>query len=398
MISNNLTKTITSMVMTLQLSACSELFMDEQRMLQLALQYLEAGDINAAAIELRHTLEENAQNAEARYLLAEIYQDAGDFASAEKEYRRALSAGWDTVESTLGVLRAKLGMADLQGVLDDSETTADWPAESRAIALSLRALAHAARSDLQAAQTDLAIARELNAASVDVLKTEIQLDILSNDPQGARGHLAMALERYPDHPELLLLHAALIAQDDPESAQAEYRRVIELDPANFISAHGRFARLRLAKLQIVDQAYEQAGATLKPLSRGDRDPFVNYLYGVLAFQQGDLTRAEELLLKVLKVAPEHNPTRLLFGTVNYASKNYEQAAYFLSKYVAAVPENSVARKLLARSYILLDKHAEASKVLASAPAGGADDAELMALAAISDMRRGKTAAGIAGLE
>ena len=146
------------------------------------------------------------------------------------------------------------------------------------------------------------------------------------------------------------------------------------------------------------QAYEEAEATLKPLSRGDRDPYVNYLNGVLAFQQGDLTRAEELLLRVLEIAPEHNPSRLLYGTVNYASKNYGQATYFLSKYVAAVPENSVARKLLARSYILLGKHAESSKVLASAPAGGADDAELMALAAISDMRRGKTAAGIAGLE
>jgi putative PEP-CTERM system TPR-repeat lipoprotein len=387
------------LLLILQLAGCSDQFMDEQKMLQHARDYLAAGDINAAAIELRNTLEENSNNAEARYLLASIYLDAGDFAGAEKEFRGAITSGWDAGEATAGLLRAKLGMGDFNAVVSESEPQSAWSAPIRATVLTLRALAHAALDKQDAAIADLQAARELDPGSVDVLKTEVQLKIIYGDQAGANDSLALALEHYPDNAELLLLHAGMISRDDPESAQADYRKIIDRDAAGFISAHGRVARLRLAQLQILGQAFEAAASTIKPLSRGgSRDPFVNYLNGLLAFQQGDYTRAEELLLKVLKIAPEHNPTKLLFGTVNYAAKNYEQAVYFLSKYVVAVPDNLVARKLLARSYILLGKNAEAGEVLQAAPASETSDSELLALVAMSELNRGRTAAGIAGLE
>jgi putative PEP-CTERM system TPR-repeat lipoprotein len=88
----------------------------------------------------------------------------------------------------------------------------------------------------------------------------------------------------------------------------------------------------------------------------------------------------------------------LFGSVSFAKKNYEQAAYYLARYLDANPGNYDARKLLGRTYILLGEHDEAQATLQPVLKQGGDDAELLALVGLSDLARGRDAEGIAGLE
>ncbi len=381
------------------LTACSELFPDLERTMQLARDHLESGDSNAAAIELRNALTDSPDNAEARYLLASIYLDFGDYASADKEFKRALDAGWDNGEATYGLVRSQLGLGKFREVVSLARLQDNWSAEVSAAVLATRALANMALGKGEAAFADLESAQALDATSAIVLRAGIQLQIVEGDRDSALDALRRALERYPDNAELLLLQAGMVAGQDPALAEKNYRAIIAQDKGGFISANGRIARLQLVQLQILSEQFDQAEEMLGPMYRRDhRDPFTNYLGGLIAFRKDDYQRASELLLKVLKLAPEHNPTRLLFGTVNYAEKNYEQAAYFLSKYVAAVPDNLLARKLLARSYILLGRNSEASTVLQSALESEKNDAELLALAGMSELKLGRTAAGLAGLE
>ena len=313
----------------LLLMACSDYFMDEQKTMQLAQDYLQSGDIIAAAIELRNTLSENPDNAMARYQLATIYLDFGDYETADKEFRRAQASGWDEAEVVYGRMRAKFGLGDFQGVLRDSVLRDTWPAPMQAVILSTRALANAALDKRDEAFIDLEQAQGLDATSAVVIRTGIQLRLIEGGKEDAVNALQKALLSYPDDPELLLLHAGMVAEHDPAAAEEIYSRVIEFDTGGYISAYGRSARRQLVQLLILEQKIEQADKTLKPLFGRDRkDPFTNYLGGVIAFRQGDYGKANELLLKVLKLAPDHNPTRLMFGTVSYAEKNYEQAAIF----------------------------------------------------------------------
>ncbi len=53
--------------------------------------YLEKGEAKAAVIQLKNALQENPANIEARLMLGRIYLQAGDGASAEKEFERAKS-------------------------------------------------------------------------------------------------------------------------------------------------------------------------------------------------------------------------------------------------------------------------------------------------------------------
>ncbi|MDX2503589.1 MAG: PEP-CTERM system TPR-repeat protein PrsT, partial [Gammaproteobacteria bacterium] len=128
------------------------------------------------------------------------------------------------------------------------------------------------------------------------------------------------------------------------------------------------------------------------------DPETNYIGGLLAFEQADFEQAEVRLLKVLKVAPEHAKSQLLFGSVNFAQKKYEQAAYYIGKYLQEEPENMGARKLLGRTYILLGQHEDAQATLRPGLQGAENDAELLALVGLSQMQAGDITSGITDLE
>jgi len=345
-------------------------------------------------------LQANPENAEARFMLGSINLDVGDFASAEKEFRRARKAGWAEQEVMPGLARALLGLQDYRKLLEETALQDSWPASVRANLLALRAVAEAALGNMDQARLEAARAAKLDAGLLQVMKAAIQLQLVSGDMQAAKQSLAAALVSYPEDPQLLLLSANLSLQDgDAAAAEKIYLQLIAADPPGLITVYGRSARLRLVQMQILAQQLEQAAENIKPLYRGNaNDPYTNYLGGALAFAQGDYDRAEERLLKVLKLAPEHNPTRLLFGAVNYAQQDYEQAAYFLSKYLVAAPHNIFVRKLLGRSYLMLGESDAAREVLQTGPGEESKDAELLALAGLSELQRGQTAAGIAGLE
>jgi putative PEP-CTERM system TPR-repeat lipoprotein len=384
---------------SLALHGCSDLFLDEQQTLQRAHDYLADRKVNAAAIELRNTLKADPDNAEARYLLAGINLDFGDYATAKKEFTLAEKAGWDAEQTRLGIARCLLGLGRYQDLLD-IEINEKWSVIMRAELLGLHAVAEAGLGNPDRAIELAGQAAQLDPDALQVMKARVQLAIIGGRLDEAQALLLTALQSNPDNPELLLLDASVYLQRNQEDAAREiYQRLIDQDPPGFMSVYGRNARLWLVQLQIAARELEQAEANIRPLYRHDpNDPFTNYLGGMLAFDQSRYQIAEERLLKVLKLAPDHNPTRLLYGAVNFAEQNYEQAAYFLGKYVLAVPENLVARKLLARSYILLGRPEEARGVLQTALDEESGDAELLALAGISELRRGEKLAGIAGLE
>jgi len=387
-------------LLVLSMQACSDWFADEQHLMDKATGYLDVRNFSAAAIELRNVLQANPDNARARYLLAGINLDYGDFETAIKEFRHAEKAGWSVEEARIGIARSLLGMGRFEDLREVTQPDVSTTTSGRANLLALQAIAEAGLGNTERAGELAAQAAEQDPAALQVIKARVQLHMLAGQLDQARDILNAGARHYSDNQELLLVDATLRQRSgDGAGAVGRYQRVMELDPPGFISQYGRDARLQITQLQIIAGEYKLAETTLKPLfGRDPKDPLTNYLGGVLAFEQHDYTRAEQLLLKVLKLAPEHNPSRLLYGTVNFAEKNYEQAAYFLAKYLDAAPDNLEARKLLARTYILLDRTDEARAILKDAQSGQTDDAELLALVGLSDLARGKQRTGIAELK
>jgi len=127
------------------------------------------------------------------------------------------------------------------------------------------------------------------------------------------------------------------------------------------------------------------------------DPLANYLDALIAFKQGEYDLTEERLLAVLNVLPDHQRSLLLFGALNYARNDFQQAMYYLEKASALQPEDIGAQTLLGRTYLMLGQYDEAESRLKFASSRMDDDAELLALLGISKLRGGSEA-GILELE
>ena len=386
------------MLAALSLFACGS--PTDIQLVQTARGYLSNMQVREAAIELKNALQENPSNAEARYLLGEIYLLTGDMASAEKEFARAAGAGWSEEQSQIGATRAMLNRKAFKKVLDEVKVKDSYSVSARANLHALRAIAQAGLANWSQARQLLKKAIELDAGALYTLKASVQIYLVTGDLAGANKNLEQALAAYENVQELLLLSAIVaISNEDLSSAATAYHEVLALEPHKMVTIYGRNARLNLARLDVLNGNLDHAQDLLKPLfKQNSDDPDANFVGGLLAVRLGKLDLAENRLYLVLEVAPDHLQTQLLFGAVSYAQGDFEQAAYYISRYVSAEPDNLGARKLLGRTYIKLGQYEKVQTALRPALQDNRDDAELLTLVGLSQFQVGDEMSGIKGLE
>src|SRR5438445_12155953 len=99
----------------------------EQERLQRAKNFQDEGKLQSSVIELKNALQKNPNNAQARWLLGEIYVDLGQAAEAEKELLKAkeLGVAEETVKVPLG--KALLTQRLYQRVLSDIDVGRESP-------------------------------------------------------------------------------------------------------------------------------------------------------------------------------------------------------------------------------------------------------------------------------
>ncbi len=373
--------------------------MSEQQMLENAKSYMLKGELMAASIELRNTLQKNSKNAQARYLLGTINLDIGDLASAEKEFQRAALAGWSNEETQTNIAHIFITRKEFQKLLDEIVIIDSWSAETRANISAMRAMAHAGLGHTAQAITALDKARAENANAFQVLKATAIFQLSEIEDGDSSVTLNKALSLYPENTELLLLLASeRIQNNNLTQATDTFKKVISLDPANIITANGRVAHIGLARLQIIEKNYAEANSTLaRLLKRNDKDPDANYLAGILALNQGDYHLAEDHIRKLMAVAPDHVQSQQVMGKIKYALKDFDQAAHHLSVFLNTNPDDFAARKLLTNTYLILKQPEEARSTLHNALTARPDDAETLVLLSQIEFTKGDLKAGIQSL-
>ncbi|VAX12834.1 hypothetical protein MNBD_GAMMA24-2587 [hydrothermal vent metagenome] len=392
-------KLIVVIFITLALSGCG-MEKNDAQLVATAKTYLAAKKIRAATLELKNALQKNPRNGEARYLLGKINLDIGDYKTAQKEFRHATQSGWAKDKAQIGLAKSLMAQQEFQELLNNVSVSKKYPASSQANIYALYADAQIALGKLGQAQNNLKKAKAIDSKSLQVLIAQAHLQLARNKKQQASIFLNSALQQYPNSDQLLLLLAKTAIQNsDKKLARSAYNKIISLEPEKLVTVYGRAARFGLAKLNIADEKLDSAQALLKPLFEQNRnDPELNYISGLLAFKKGDLDAAKQSLLRVLKFIPDQPQSQLLLGMVNFEKKNFEQVVYYLSTYINANPENIDARKLLGRAYIQLGKNNEAEQIFQPDLKLHKKDAELLALAGITQLQKGNLEAGISGLK
>lgn len=351
-------------IVLLTITACGQ-ELSEQQILNKAKAYLDEDSPKSAAIELRNVLQKNGNNAEARFLLGNINLDIGDFASAEKEFEKALLAGGDQQLIQVALANIFITTGKYQKLLDEITNQNTWSAETHANITALRALAEAGLDKPKLAQASLEEAKSYKADAFHVLKTTSIFQLAKLKKGDAEKTLAHALSLYPDNTELLFLLASYEIQNMNLSAASDaYTKIIHNKSPNLITPYTIRARIGLTRIQVIENKLDAATLTLAPVLKTNKNhPEANYLNGLINFKQKDYAHAEIYIRKLLSVFPEHNQSHKLMGGIKYALKEFEQASHHLSTYLKTTPGDTNVRIMLTQAYIALKQTKQALSTL-----------------------------------
>lgn len=394
-----LTKKVLLLLLVVMVTACSE-GANEQEIMERAKGYLAARDLSAATLELKNILQVNALNPEARYLLGKINLEMGDTKTAQKELNRALDAGWDEAAVQLLLAEVLFRQRYFQKVLDDIKIKDSYPDVVKADLIGIWAASEAGLGKWDEAKQTIKQGESITTDSLWLLQSKVRLSIYSKELQAAEQILEYAIKVFPDDQDLWLLSAGLAEENkDFTSASNALQKVIDLDPPKNITIRGRQARLALCHILVEQDDETKAQALIDPvLKTNPGDPLANYMAAKIAFKQEKHDLTEERLHAVLKVTSDHQPSLQLFGALNYARNDFQQAVYYLEKAAALQPDDMGAQVLLGRAYLMLEQYEQAESRLEFASSNISNNAELLTLLGLSKLRGGNKQAGILELE
>ena len=326
--------------------------------LERAKAYQEANEIRSAVIELKNLLQEDAENAEARLLLGQVYLDSGDAAAAEKELVRASELGITGEEITLLIARSRLQQGNFEAVIADIIPDDFKESTNSSEAYALQGQAYLGKQQIADARDMFNRAVEINNNDRGALGLA-RIAFLEGEKESALAQLDKLLERSPEDLEALFTKGQVQASlEQYDEASETFTKVIAVQNDNILGLIARSeVYLRLGKLKL---ARADADAVLKI---NPNVPQAHFIIARLQLQAGEYEQAQLSGEQVLRLAPQHFPSFFIVGSANYALSNFEQAQFYLEKFVSAQPSHLIGARVLGATYLSLKQPALAIELL-----------------------------------
>jgi putative PEP-CTERM system TPR-repeat lipoprotein len=342
-----------------------------------------AGETRAAEIHLKNVLQKSPDDRQARMMLASVYAGRRDFASAGKEWQRALELGAEPDLVLPGLLEARVLTGDPKGAIAEAgrHTLGEPGAVARAAYWTGRAHQAIGRAaEAEASYTAALTARpDLHVASVGLASVKAA----QGDRAGAESLVDAVLAKAPSLPEGLLMKAELrLAAGDRDAARAALERAVEIDGSRVEP------RLLLVSLLIDGQDVPAASRQLEGLRQvAPGHPTTLYLGAMLDFRQDRLDAARDGVQAALKVAPDYLPAIALAGNVALAQGSLEVAEQHARKLSDLAPNAPAGARLLASIQLRRNEPDRALQTAKAVLARGVSDPVLFGIAGEAALRR-----------
>ena len=331
----------------------------EQAHLQRAKDLKTAGKLQSSVIELKNALQKSPDNAEARWLLGEIYLDLGQAPEAEQELAKAKELGYgeEAVQVPLG--RALLAEGLYQRVLSEIEANPAFSPASQSKIIAVRGEAHFGLRHF-----DQACA--LFAQSIDIDQSDVPGYWGLSKCAGAKGNLpearaqlekALKLEEKNGGTWTMLRDIERLANNQSE-AEAAYANALKYKPDDLDALLGRAAS------RITANRPEEAAKDIDAvLTVAKAHPVASHLRGVIQYGKGNYADAKTSFERALASSPGYFPAVLWLGYTNYALRNYAQAESQFAQYVTEYPGAVQVQALRALSQARMGGRKEAQQTL-----------------------------------
>jgi len=318
-----------------------------EQMLASAKSYIAKQDFDAASIQLKNALQEDANIAEARFLLGRINLRQGNVTGAVKELERAMELGYarDTVAAELAPALVRAGQFD-RVLAEFGDPRVSEPA-TVAIVHTALGDAHLARRDVDKAQSAYLEALEANAEEHGARIGFARTAAIKGDLQAAEEAVRQVIARAPQIAEAHALLADLLAgRGDLPGAIAALREAVRLQPGTVASHYA------LVTLLLRQNAVAEADAALDAMkSAVGKHPFTRYLVALRDYRENRLAEARDALMQVLKEAPGLLAAELLVGVVQLRLNDHAIGRAHLDRVLQSAPGNLVARQALVASHL-----------------------------------------------
>jgi putative PEP-CTERM system TPR-repeat lipoprotein len=354
--------------------------------------YAAKGNYSAAVIQLKNALQQAPNNGEARLLLGQSLLETRDPASAEKELRRALELKQPENKVLPSLARSMFEMREFDVLFKElGNRKFDDPAVEGRVRSYIGEAFLASGDTVQAAQ---AFEAALKAAPdfAPARLGQVRLALREGRVEEAIRIADAVIKAAPQTGDAYALKAdALLANGDRDGAKALLRNALQVDPGS-LPAH-----FSLISLALDDGAFNDASAQIEAARRIARgDLRIVYFDGLLAYRKGELSKARDFALRVLKSAPDHVPTLVLAGAIELQAGQTASAEDSLRRALAGAPSHAGARRLLVATLLRSAQPARALEALQPLVAGGVEPSPSMLLLAgetylaNGDLRRAAT--------
>lgn len=369
-----LRRTLGVSLVALSFSACSGNETPDA-LLAKAQESIRASDPRSAEIHLKNLLQQDEKNAQARFLLGQLYLQGNDLRAAEKELRRAQDLGYDPKQATPALLETMLGLGEAQTVVDQAKdvSTGDALADAR-----IRTAA--ARAHLQLGQADEA-RRNLQAAlsaKADYVPAKVGLATLQagTDRAGARAAVERILKDDPDSVDALALKADLdIADREFQAARESLAKISKLRPNDAAS------RAKLVSVSLELNDLEGAERELSGLRRlAPKAPVTHYLAALMHSRRNELNAAREEVEEALRVAPDYLPAVALAAGLSLSTNALEHAERYSRQLIERLPQNPVGFRVLGATWLRRNEPQKALDAVLPGLKRHPDDAPMLSIA------------------
>lgn len=352
--------------------------------------YLDKQDRKSAIIQLKSAIQKEPGNQEARLLLGRVYLDTGEYEAAEKEFTKARELGAPADQLTPLQAKLLLAMGLHARVIAEINPLHTQGAASLAATHAYRARAHLHLGDLAAAQRELAAGDGSDPQNPELLLSKAIVAKETGQAEQALALIDAALARDPKLREALYYKAHLLSEAGREAeAIAVYRQITDKHPGEYL-AHLSLAKLLMKQggAQGAQDALTGADSALKAAEgAAPGSPVVKYARAVFELTRGNLDAANNAILQVLSLSPDHLPSLLVQAMINERLGNYERSVKSAEVVLARLPDNMVAARLVAAGRLRSGDVKGSEEVLLPLLKKHPDDVELLALAGELYMRK-----------
>ncbi len=356
--------------------------------IQAAKKAVQVADYKSAAIDLKDALQSAPGNVEARLMLGRVLQAQERWADSEKELRKAMELGAGQEEILPWLAHTLVELGKYQEAINLAPPKSGMGSQALASLQAERANAHIALNELNEAARAISEGEQalsnsgLSDFSKDLHIAKARLAFMNKQPTEAMAFLDAALKKDAKSIQALYMKGQLFVADHKDAQALEtYQQIVSVDPMQL--------RAYLAIVEIYQKtgnidAAEKAVQAAEKIAPGN--PIVHYARAVVELRRGKFKEANDAVLQVLSVIPDHLPSILVEANTSYALGKYQQSRKDAELVLAQIPDNLSAARVLAASLLKLNDADTAIATLASLLKIHEEDPSLLALAGEAEMQ------------